>query len=85
MVFIIRRLLRCLPAWSLKHGPFMGGFHLVEPVEGNSTSPEASTGTQHAASDLVNVQSTSIPPMGREPKLMLKLLLEISQTLKRDE
>jgi len=25
----------------------MGGFHLVEPVEGNSALPEATTGTEH--------------------------------------
>jgi len=60
VVFIIRRPLRYLPAWTMKHGHFliMGGFHLVEPVEGNSTSPQATTGTQQAVSD---VQSTSIP------------------------
>src|SRR6266545_445576 len=36
----------------------MGGFHLVEPVE-NSTSPEATTGTQQAAPDTADVQATS--------------------------
>jgi len=51
------------PAWTLRHGHFliMGGFHLVEPVEENSTSAEATTGTQQAASDIVNVHATSTP------------------------
>jgi len=59
VVFIVRRLLRCVPGWTLKHGYFliMGGFHLVEPVV---ASPEATTsGTQQTGSDVVNVQSTS--------------------------
>jgi len=51
------------PAWTLRHGHFliMGGFHLVEPVEENSTSAEATTGTQQAASDVVKVHATSTP------------------------
>ena len=59
------RLLRCLLAWTLRHGQFliMGGFHLVEPVEGNPTPPEATTGTQQAASDAVNVHATGTPAM----------------------
>ena len=39
----------------------MGGFHLVEPVKEYSTPLEATTGTQQAASDVVNVQSTGTP------------------------
>ena len=38
----------------------MGGFHLVEPVEGNSTSPEA-TEQLEAASNVDSVQPTSTP------------------------
>jgi len=41
----------------------MGGFHLVEPVEGNSTSPEVTTGTEKAALDVANVQSMSTLPV----------------------
>ena len=55
-------LLRCLPAWTLKHGHFliMGGFHLVESVEGNLTSLEANTvKDQRPASRTVNVQPKS--------------------------
>jgi len=38
----------------------MGGFQLVEPVEGNSASPEASTGTEQVApDDVVNIQPTA--------------------------
>jgi len=43
VVFIVRRLLILLPVWTMRHGHFliMGGFHLVEPLERNSTSQEA--------------------------------------------
>jgi len=60
-------LLKGLLAWTLKHGHFviMGGFHLVEPLKDNSTSPEASTGTQQAA---VDVQATNTPSVeGTQP------------------
>ena len=43
----------------------MGGFHLVEPVEGNSTSPDTTTGTEQLATsdDTVDVQSTASTPL----------------------
>ena len=95
MVFIVRRPLRCVPGWTLKHGYFliMGGFHLVEPVV---ASPEATTsGTQH----VVNVQSTSTPstqadaeegraPSGNNPEpeegSITILTLEMLQELLKD-
>jgi len=61
------RLLRGLPAWTLKHGHFliMGGFHLVELVEANSTLPEATPVPEQVEApsedDVVNVQPTSTP------------------------
>ena len=42
----------------------MGGFHLVEPVEENSTSPEETTRTEQveaASNDVVTVQPKSTP------------------------
>ena len=49
-------LLRGLPAWTIKHGYFviMGGFHLVEPLEENSTLPEV---TQQAAAEIMDFQA----------------------------
>ena len=49
------------PAWTLRHGHFliMGGFHLVEPVEENSTSAEAATGTQQDATSTPAVEGTN--------------------------
>ena len=62
----------------------MGGFHLVEPVEGNSTSPEATEQLEAASDGVVNVQPrrTSLegtnansdaekgpaPPSGNQPE-----------------
>ena len=57
MIFIVK-LLKDLLAWTLKHGHFliMGGIHLVEPVEGSPTSPEAIT---TATSDDVQVMPST--------------------------
>jgi len=40
-IYSLRKLLRYLPVWTMRHGHFliMGGFHLVEPAKGNSTRP----------------------------------------------
>jgi len=98
VVFIVRRPLRCVPGWTLKHGFFliMGGFHLVEPVV---ASPEATTsGTPQAGLDVVNVQSTSTPstqadaeegraPSGNNPETegtITILTLEMLQELVKD-
>ena len=54
-------MLRCLLAWTTRHGHFlvMGGFHLVEPAEGNSmtTSSEAATRGQQPGSDVEDAQT----------------------------
>jgi len=60
---------RGLAAWTLKHGHFliMGGFQLVEAVEGNSASPEASTGTEQVApDDVTNIQPTAANTLSAE-------------------
>ena len=53
VVFMVRGMLRRSTEWTTRHGHFMimGGFHLVEPVEGNPTSAEA----------VASVQLTSTP------------------------
>ena len=97
MVFIVRRLLRCVPGWTLKHAYFliMGGFHLVEPVV---ASPEATTSGTPQAGSVVNVQSTSTPstqadaeegraPSGNNPEpegRITILTLEMLQELLKD-
>ena len=65
--YFLERLLRVLAAWTLKHGHFliMGGFHLVEPIEGNSTSLETVTGTVDHG--VVNVQSGPSSAEGTNP------------------
>ena len=39
----------------------MGGFQVVEPIEGNSTFPAATTGAELLEADAINVQARSFP------------------------
>ena len=87
------RLLKCLPAWTLRHGYFliMGGFHLVEPVKGNSKSSEAATGTQQTTSISVVEGAETDVEKGRAPSGELEegrvtiLTLEMLRELVRDK
>ena len=53
------RVLRDLPVWTLKHGHFliMGGIHLVEPHEADTTTA-AVADLEGAVSKTVNAQPT---------------------------
>jgi len=69
----------------------MGGFHLVEPVKGNSKSSEAATGTQQTTSISVVEGAETDVEKGRAPSGELEegrvtiLTLEMLRELVRDK